>query len=38
VSTSLVDSFAGRDAFVASGMEVGINEGYEKLDALLETM
>ncbi len=34
-ATSLVDSFEGRDAFVASGMEVGVNEGYEKLDDLL---
>ena len=34
-ATSLVDSFEGRDAFVASGMEVGVNEGYEKLDELL---
>ncbi len=34
-STSLVDSFEGRDAFVASGMEVGVNEGYQRLDALL---
>ena len=34
-STSLVDSFEGRDAFVASGMEVGIREGYQRLDALL---
>ena len=34
-STSLVDSFADRDAFVASGMEVGIVEGYNKLDDLL---
>ena len=34
-STSLVDSFAGRDAFLASGMEVGVNEGYEKLDEML---
>ena len=34
-STSLVDSFADRDAFVASGMETGINEGYERLDDLL---
>ncbi|SOC51883.1 Uncharacterized conserved protein YndB, AHSA1/START domain [Blastococcus aggregatus] len=33
--TSLVDSFEGRDGFVASGMEVGVNEGYAKLDALL---
>ena len=34
-STSLVDSFADRDAFVASGMEVGVREGYERLDELL---
>jgi uncharacterized protein YndB with AHSA1/START domain len=38
VGTSLVDSFADRDAFVARGMETGINEGYEQLDDLLETM
>jgi uncharacterized protein YndB with AHSA1/START domain len=35
VSTSLVDSFEGRDGFVASGMEVGVREGYERLDQLL---
>ena len=35
VATSLVDSFADRDAFVASGMEGGVREGYEKLDELL---
>ena len=35
VSTSLVDSFEDRDAFVASGMETGVVEGYEKLDELL---
>lgn len=35
VATSLVDSFEGRDAFVASGMESGIQEGYRSLDALL---
>jgi uncharacterized protein YndB with AHSA1/START domain len=34
-STSLVDSFADRDAFVASGMEGGVREGYERLDELL---
>ncbi len=33
--TSLVDSFEGRDAFLASGMEVGVREGYERLDELL---
>jgi uncharacterized protein YndB with AHSA1/START domain len=35
VTTSLVDSFEARDAFVASGMEHGVREGYEQLDALL---
>jgi len=35
VATSLVDSFEGRDAFVASGMDVGVREGYERLDELL---
>ncbi|MEE1650635.1 SRPBCC family protein [Brachybacterium sp. J144] len=35
-STSLLDSFEGRAAMLESGMEVGVNEGYEKLDALLE--
>ena len=34
-STSLVDSFEGRDAFLASGMEVGVSEGYERLDDVL---
>ena len=34
-TTSLVDSFADRDAFVASGMEVGVREGYERLDEVL---
>jgi uncharacterized protein YndB with AHSA1/START domain len=33
--TSLVDSFEDRDAFVASGMEHGVREGYERLDELL---
>jgi uncharacterized protein YndB with AHSA1/START domain len=33
--TSLVDSFDARDAFVASGMEHGVREGYERLDELL---
>ena len=35
VATSLVDSIADRDAFVASGMEQGVREGYERLDELL---
>ena len=34
-STSLVDSFEGRDAWIASGMEDGVREGYERLDDLL---
>jgi len=34
-ATSLVDTFEGRDAFVASGMEYGVREGYERLDELL---
>ncbi len=36
VATSLVDSFEGRDQWLESGMETGINEGYAKLDSLLE--
>ena len=32
---SLVDSFEGRDQWLASGMESGVEEGYAKLDALL---
>jgi len=32
---SLVDSFEGRDQWLASGMEVGVEEGYAKLDALV---
>ena len=34
-STSLVDSFEARDGFIASGMEVGVREGYERLDEVL---
>lgn len=34
-ATSLVDSFEGRDAFLAGGMDVGVREGYERLDELL---
>jgi uncharacterized protein YndB with AHSA1/START domain len=33
---SLCDSFEGRDGMLSSGMDVGVNEGYAKLDALLE--
>lgn len=37
-SLSITDDYAARDAMVASGMETGIHEGYEKLDDLLETL
>lgn len=33
---SLCDSFEGRDAWLASGMEKGVNDGYAKLDDLAE--
>ena len=32
---SLVDSFDGRDQWLASGMETGVEQGYAKLDALI---
>ncbi|MEZ4320742.1 MAG: SRPBCC domain-containing protein [Myxococcota bacterium] len=35
VSTSMANSFEERDAFVASGMEHGVREGYLKLDSIL---
>lgn len=34
-SVALVDSMEAQGAMLASGMEIGINEGYRKLDALL---
>jgi uncharacterized protein YndB with AHSA1/START domain len=34
-SQSLCDTFEGRDAMLSSGMDVGVKEGYEKLDELL---
>jgi uncharacterized protein YndB with AHSA1/START domain len=34
-SLSVVDSMEVRDAVMASGMDVGVKEGYEKLDELL---
>jgi uncharacterized protein YndB with AHSA1/START domain len=34
-STTVTDSFETRDAIVASGMEFGVREGYERLDALV---
>jgi uncharacterized protein YndB with AHSA1/START domain len=35
--TSLLESFEARDGLISSGMEVGIREGYERLDELLAT-
>ncbi len=35
VSESLCDSFEGRDAMLSSGMEVGVNDGYARLDAMV---
>ncbi|TXL57622.1 SRPBCC family protein [Aeromicrobium terrae] len=32
---SLCDSFEERDAWLRSGMEVGVNDGYAKLDQML---
>lgn len=37
VATSVVESVELRDQIIASGMDVGVVEGYEKLDALLES-
>ena len=34
-TTSVVDSMEARDGILASGMEVGLTEGYERLDELL---
>ena len=33
--SSLVDSFEARDAMLASGMEEGVVQGYERLDEVL---
>jgi uncharacterized protein YndB with AHSA1/START domain len=38
VGTSLVESLESRDMILASGMEVGVVEGYEQLDELLGRM
>ena len=32
---SLFDSYEARDGMLASGMDVGVNDGYAKLDGLL---
>ena len=37
-AVSVVETVEGRDAFVASGMETGVVEGYQQLDALLPTL
>lgn len=34
-TTSLLESFEGRDGLLSSGMEAGVNEGHAKLDDLL---
>ena len=34
-TTSVMDSIEGRDAMIASGMEGGLREAYERLDELL---
>ena len=34
-AVSVVDSMEVRDAIMSSGMDVGVNEGYAKLDELL---
>lgn len=35
---AVYQSVADRDGMIQSGMETGVNEGYDKLDELLETM
>ena len=35
IGESLCDSFEGRDAWLSSGMETGVQQGYDKLEALL---
>jgi uncharacterized protein YndB with AHSA1/START domain len=35
IGLSVVENLESRDGIMASGMEVGVYEGYEKLDALL---
>jgi uncharacterized protein YndB with AHSA1/START domain len=34
-ATSLCDSFEARDAWLRSGMEVGVNDGYAEIDRML---
>jgi len=35
-ATSLMPDVASRDGMLASGMDVGVREGFERLDAILE--
>ena len=37
VGTSVVETLEIRDLILSSGMDVGVNEGYSKLDAILAT-
>lgn len=37
-SQSVFQSVADRDGMIESGMETGVNEGYERLDEILEKM
>lgn len=37
-AVSIVETVEARDAFVASGMETGVVEGYEQLDELLSSV
>jgi uncharacterized protein YndB with AHSA1/START domain len=37
VSVTVLDSMEAQAGMLASGMEVGVNEGFEKLDELLES-
>jgi uncharacterized protein YndB with AHSA1/START domain len=34
-AVSLFDSFEGRDGMLSSGMDVGVNDGYARLDTIL---
>ena len=36
-ATSLCDSFEARDAWLVSGMETGVNDGYAALDRMLRS-
>lgn len=36
--STLAESFETRDAIIASGMEYGVRQGYERLDELLPTL